>query len=156
MEVASTLPIDDNTLVYGLTKLIKKIKLPRKIFLHRKLNISLFRYGSGDGGGTVKFDEKVHEKMKDIAKRLNLRPHFCTPLKDGRHVEVALCTDIEAHKDSEGNYFVLGIYFSIFRFFSEKNESDWARIFPPERPFGNRLSKHCFLAHMIRPEYVKT
>ena len=60
------------------------------------------RYGSGDGGANVfASNEVVNAKMKNIAEKLNLRLHTVGDVK------MALCGDIEVHKN-EDSYYVLG------------------------------------------------
>jgi len=59
-------------------------------------------YGSNNAGVTIKTNEAVHEIMKKISKKLNLRPHMV------KGVEMALCGDVEIHQISNDCYFALG------------------------------------------------
>jgi len=82
------------------------------------------------------FDEKVHKKLVQIGKNLNLRTHLVSKSK----TEMALCGDIEVHKISENNEEVFYVL-------------DLARVFPPVKstcdiPGG-------IFYQMFRPELLK-
>eukprot|EP01125_Pyxidicula_operculata_P010592 TRINITY_DN3486_c0_g1_i1.p1 TRINITY_DN3486_c0_g1~~TRINITY_DN3486_c0_g1_i1.p1 ORF type:complete len:1904 (+),score=397.79 TRINITY_DN3486_c0_g1_i1:1-5712(+) len=95
-------------------------------------------YGSDDGGVNVKFDEEVHDEMKEIAKKLNLRPHLVGDLSNGK--QIALCGDLEVHRVADNELYIL----------------DTARVFPPEFPSISVHKKipQSFLFRMLRPELV--
>jgi hypothetical protein len=98
-------------------------------------------YGSNDAGKTIKNNNDVHEELKNIAKRLNLRPHLVRP-----DIETALCGDIEIHNLTKEND-NQPIYFAL----------DLARVFPPTIPsndicIGDPAGSIFF--RMFRPEYI--
>ncbi|KAH3759143.1 Histidine kinase [Pelomyxa schiedti] len=91
-------------------------------------------YGSRDGGNTIYHsDPVVNELMKSICGTMNLKEHLCGLKAD--HL-LSGPTDIEVHKGTDGNYYVL----------------DVSRLFPPETPIPTVV--RCYLHRLLRPELV--
>eukprot|EP01124_Arcella_intermedia_P021116 TRINITY_DN2895_c1_g1_i2.p1 TRINITY_DN2895_c1_g1~~TRINITY_DN2895_c1_g1_i2.p1 ORF type:complete len:1623 (+),score=417.01 TRINITY_DN2895_c1_g1_i2:500-4870(+) len=87
-------------------------------------------YGSSDGGTNVRCEEEVHNYLKEISPKLNLREHQVK-----KHYNLVLCTDIEIHS-LEDQLYVL----------------DYARILPPVAPkdIGNTI-----FYRLMRPEMLQ-
>eukprot|EP01114_Cavostelium_apophysatum_P007036 TRINITY_DN1871_c0_g2_i1.p1 TRINITY_DN1871_c0_g2~~TRINITY_DN1871_c0_g2_i1.p1 ORF type:complete len:983 (-),score=328.43 TRINITY_DN1871_c0_g2_i1:78-3026(-) len=98
------------------------------------------RYGSNDSGLNIHDDlPELNELMKTAAIRSNLKGHV-TGLKSKGKKEIFGPGDIEAHKGTDGNYYVI----------------DFGRVMPPEDPsFRNTPNKREVFFSLLRPEVVK-
>lgn len=94
-------------------------------------------YGSDNAGKSVHLeDEKIYEKMKKTARRLNLKGHFLTA-----NTEKMIWGpgDIEGHIGKDGLHYVL----------------DYARVYPPAAMVpGEIKEKSRCLFRLLRPELV--
>ncbi|KAL6071990.1 lysine (K)-specific demethylase 2Aa isoform X4 [Balamuthia mandrillaris] len=97
------------------------------------INGETLRLGSDDGGRTVhNNDAALYNKVKKVAKRLNLKPHivnYATLYGPG---------DLEGHLGQDNLHYVL----------------DFGRCYPPEAPKqGDKDTRAIFYKH-FRPEFV--
>eukprot|EP00752_Nemacystus_decipiens_P012980 g11486.t1 len=85
------------------------------------VNPATLKYGTADGGKNVHHDDDLARKLKEAAKKLNLRTHFV------KGKEMHSACDIEGHRsDKDHRYYLL----------------DFSRSFPPESPYKvDHLSK---------------
>jgi hypothetical protein len=75
-------------------------------------------YGSNDRGKVVHAEDRVfNKKMKEAAKKLNLKPHYAGIWPHSSKLLYSAC-DIEGHKGTDGKYYLL----------------DFSRVWPPEAP----------------------
>lgn len=101
-------------------------------------------YGSQDAGKhTMNLNKEFSEKMKIVAKQLNLKEHKIPGYKSLANIQedptiIKICTpvDIEGHLGTDGKYYVL----------------DFGRTFPPEVP--SAPSREIFY-NLLRPELVR-
>lgn len=67
--IADTGPRSAESARFSLCLFARQAELP--------VNPATLRYGTADGGATVlNVDDELAEKLKQAAKKLNLRPHF--------------------------------------------------------------------------------
>eukprot|EP01132_Coremiostelium_polycephalum_P009238 gene9238-11318_t len=91
-------------------------------------------YGSNDYGLNIhNKDNYLSEKVKDIAKLINIKSHHCGEQATYLHSPA----DLEGHQGFDGRYYML----------------DFARLFPPEAPKKGIKMGHLY--RLLRPEFVR-
>jgi tetratricopeptide (TPR) repeat protein len=102
------------------------------------------KYGSSDGGKSIKVDPSFEALMEKLAKVLNLAKHLCgkriTAYNTSTESKATLftCIDIEGHQGNDRRNYVI----------------DVARLFPPE--YVEQPQENKYLYENLRPELVRS
>ena len=81
------------------------------------IDASTLKYGSANGGRTFSADEHILNKVNQIGKQLNLRPHVPPGYPD---VQTAGPVDLEGHRTKKGQTYLV----------------DFERMMPPQAVDG--------------------
>ena len=94
------------------------------------------RFGSDDGGRTMRDDDAVREKVASVASKLYLKEHHVS--KDGVLTAFPLDTEIHAIRLGGKEQYVM---------------LDLSRLFPPTTP--SKPPRGCHLFRLLRPEFLR-
>jgi ubiquitin-protein ligase/uncharacterized membrane protein YgcG len=95
-------------------------------------------YGSATAGRTiVNSDEDFAQRMLHVARKINIKPHWCGLDGGAQRGWLAAPTDIEGHIGTDGKRYVL----------------DFGRVFPPT--YSAKVQQTYLYRH-FRPEFVAT